>query len=855
MADKDHLKEFPDVIEKLSAPKKLSAFEKERLAAEEKRRREQAETAAALREFEDSFGQDDDDDDFDGFPASARGPGAARGGDRGGGGYAYDRAASRGGYGGAARSGPGSLGPPPSLKRKRALDELREQQEIRREQQAFENEYSLGRGSRREGPTALQQSREDQGEEEVDGEDVAPRPTVQLSSLPPDTTEAQVRLMLNGLLKVHSVFVQTVYGPAKLSMSAVAALDYDTSTSQIDSAVSALRDRYLGCGYRLSISRHLSSTALQPGAPLATSASVEPFGAERINREHPRGGYSMRNAPPPSEFAPPDSYGGPARRAGPQAFATVVVQPPADIGLIRAIHVLAERLLSEPDPQQALEIEAALMATPSVQKDERFAFLFDSQSPAGVYYRYLLWNDDDDFQIIQEQKRVGRAPERIFGDIPIDWNIPQGEVPFADLSRLGDVLDHLNYVSSDEDSDDGEERRYYNRGRQEGEGPAVHSDRKHLTPLQLAKFAWLLSRMPSSQAKLRLADVAAVSHFAIHNAGAGAEEIVDMLVLNVEKPFSLTQCATFDREDPSQEDEDMYEPDEKLPSIEAAPAADGFVKKEQDTDPSQMKLVALYLINDVLHNSSTAGVRNAWKYRQLFETAFRCQKTFRNLGALGKELGWGRMKEEQWRNKIRVLFEIWEHNSVFATDVFDALKRDFFEQPSEEVETGHPDRKGRAPSALGPKHLAKFKRVDGTASPAPSVSPAPGSRPTALEGTPLEVLDRVSGAPLEDVDGTPLDDVDGAPLDDDDGAPMDDVEAVLPDHVPMNGVDDPSPAAPDTDHHTSMEIDPPIEMQPLEKVPATTGFSLKASVPSKSALLETQRKRPAEDMFADSDEE
>ncbi|EME77376.1 uncharacterized protein MYCFIDRAFT_179947, partial [Pseudocercospora fijiensis CIRAD86] len=79
MAEEENPKEFPDVKDKLCAPKKLSAFEKERLAQEEKRRREHAEAAAALKDFEDSFGGNDDDD-YDGFPMGARGNyGAPRG--------------------------------------------------------------------------------------------------------------------------------------------------------------------------------------------------------------------------------------------------------------------------------------------------------------------------------------------------------------------------------------------------------------------------------------------------------------------------------------------------------------------------------------------------------------------------------------------------------------------------------------------------------------------------------------------------------------------------------------------------------------------------------------------------------
>ena len=52
MAEEDDVQQFPDVKDKLAAPKKLSQFEKDRQVAEAKRRKEEEENAAALREFE-----------------------------------------------------------------------------------------------------------------------------------------------------------------------------------------------------------------------------------------------------------------------------------------------------------------------------------------------------------------------------------------------------------------------------------------------------------------------------------------------------------------------------------------------------------------------------------------------------------------------------------------------------------------------------------------------------------------------------------------------------------------------------------------------------------------------------------
>lgn len=803
MASDDAPEQFPDVSQKLNAAKKLSAFEKERQAQEEKRRREKAETDAALKQFEDDFGGGGDvEDQFDGFPASVTPRGS---------GNAHEYGA--GPPSGPRRAGPGTLGPipgppPPSLKRKRALDELREQQEARREQQALADEYSETALSKR------QDQHRDQAQED-EQEDVAPRPTIQLSSLPPATTADDVKMLLRDHLEVHSVHFQQPTGPAstsRKSLTAIATLSSETSTSQIDTVVSTLKDKYLGFGFHLSLSRHLSSTALLPTLSVGPNAtSAEPFGAEKpIKNDSSRA--SMRHAPPPGQFAPPDSFEAVNRGTQPSTNAKVVVQPPQDIKTIRAIHVLADRLLSEPDSDRALELEAMLMALPEVQEDERFSFLYDSKSAAGVYYRYLLWNDTDETDTTR-----GPRVERIHDDVLIDWTPPNRELPFADLAKLGEALDHPEYESSEEDSEDGE-ARHFNSGRREGEAPPQRVGKKRLTPLQLAKFAWFLSRMPSSQAKLRMSEVADVTNFAINNAGAGAEEVVDMLVLNVERPFTNTQCAKYEDEDVSQDEDDVYEPDEELPTIDYMPATDDVGKRKEGEDPSQAKLVALYLINDILHNSSTAGVRNAWKYRQLFENAFRKQGTFVHLGRLEKELSWGRMKSEQWRNRIRALFEIWENGSVFATDVFEALKKDFFEQPVGGNEaTDEAEKREKITIDMG-----KFKRIDGTGSPAASASPVvmPVAQPEVVQPDRKFALYSAQGS----AGGLGV--------------------AATPDN---NAGQRAKPM--DTDEQQ-------VKPAPVEEAATKPSFSLKASGAVKpQAVPEPRRRKQAEDMFADSDEE
>ncbi|KAK1061716.1 hypothetical protein LTR74_010845 [Friedmanniomyces endolithicus] len=847
MAGEEAIKEFPDVNHKLAAPKKLSAFEKERQAADEKRRRAEAEDAAALKAFQDSFGGDGDDPlaaavRARGPPAGPRGGVGGVGG--GGGGYGGpDRGSGMPPMG--PRSGPGSLGvgqgtAPPSLKRKRALDEMREAQEARREQALLGDESARGHGS-------LAYS-----VHEVDHEDEAPRPTVRLANLPPDITNEKVEALLKGHLKVHSVNIVPPTGAgdlAKLSLTAVTSLAAETSTSQIDAAVSALKDRYLGGGFYLLISRHLSSSALHPSmAGSSMSTSIEPFGAEKP-KEPPRG--SMRNAPPPSDrrgFAPPDQFDHPSRGtygtpARPEAVVNVNV--PLDITTIRAIHVLVERLMTEPDPQRAMKTEALLMAMPDVQHDERFAFLYNSRSPAGLYYRYLLWGPDDP----SERNRHAKGPERIHDDMVMEWAPPQTQVPFLDLTSLADVVTDIDYVSSDEESDDeGGERRFYDN--RDADGPFESNKKEHLNPVKRARLVHLLARLPNSNARLRKGDIARVTNFAINHAGQGAEEIVDLLLLNVEKPFCYSLAAKYEAEVDSQDSEKSdYEPDDRLPTLDGGVGTPGTGarspkddsskptldlsrerEKESTDDPSTAKLIALYTISDILSASSTAGARNAWKYRQLIETGFKSHKTFERLGALEKSLGWGLLRAEQWKRRVGGVLGIWEGWSVFGGEVLAGLRREFAEGSVEEVEEEVKKEGQRRGQEEGWK--GRFRRIGGDGASGGSSPAAPAVQAVeSVIGAPM--AEDVDGAPMNDeIDGAPMEDVDGQAMDEDvDGAPMDDMVS-----APLNNesvVDEAPPAT--------------VPVTPVAAALTTTA----TSVPKPSG---PKRRMRAEDMFA-SDEE
>lgn len=664
MADSGAAPEFPNVSSKLAAPKKLSAYEKSKQAREEKQQRAKAEDEAALRAFQDDF-------DITEEPAG-RGWRAAAPAWQGSDG-SLDRREPPGRAGRyVPRSGPGSLGPPPgpppNLKRKRGLDEIRESRQIQMEDDDFMDEH-LGTNTSRQEPGS--------GRRNVSTEDIEALPAVQLTNLPPQMREDDIIDILNGKLDIHSIEmigVPDVESNELISNSAIVRCASTITHAQIDTVSNSLSGQYLYCGYFLAIKRYVSSNF----ATLTNASPDEynPFGAQKPLAEKP-GRIDMRHAPPPGSFAPPTAFGGSRgmndsdEEDEEEVEKIVNVKLPTDPGTIRAIHVVVDRLLSEPDSARALEIEAMFMALPDVERDKRFAFLYDSTSAEGIYYRYLLWGESA--ETISATQHPG-LERRIFEDDFTVWRDHDTRLPFSDLTELADIRSHADY-NSDDDSADGypdEDDELDDMDHNADAGP-----QQTLSPMWKAKFAWVLATSPKSTTYLTRSDVAAVTYYATTYANAAGDEVVNLMLMNLEKPFSLTSCATLD-------DATHDQPDNSLPPEDGLPIATTEVeemnpapRKPNEDDIGQAKLVALYLISDVLGSSKTGGLKGAWRYKQLFEDAFIAHKTFERLGQLDKEQGWGRLRQDKWRRSVSVVLDCWQSWDVFPRDVLHSFKEKF----------------------------------------------------------------------------------------------------------------------------------------------------------------------------------
>ncbi|WYZ43539.1 hypothetical protein EsH8_VI_001238 [Colletotrichum jinshuiense] len=764
MSSTKNLVEFPDVEAKLQKPSKQSAFEKQRAEAEAKKAREAAETAAVYQDFVKSFDHDDDDavaGRFGSMP-SQRAPQKAPGF---GGTPLGGAAASRRHFGASAlksgpgslgpvassKSGPGSLGPPlGSFGRKRGFDAYRQERD---------RDGRLG-WEEREEPMSVAKvfnNSDDEDEANTDSraqEMAVARPTLRLSQLPPGTSPAFIKSLVPKSLTVENVKILPLVGTSGTERKcavAIVTLSQDTPATDIDAAVSSLQNRYLGFGFNLSLHRHLSSAVATATASTlgGTSASSQPFGAKPVAQQATPGNATTQHAFHRG-FAPPTSYGpnvgGPINRS---SILHVPVKPPNDVKMLQLINKTIESVL-----EHGVEFEALLMSRPEVQREEKWAWIWDARSEGGIWYRWRIW------EIVtgsSAQRNKGRYLPLFDGSHA--WKAPDKGLPFEFVTKIDEFVSDSEYNSSDDEDFDGDNRENQNQG--------PEAEATFLNPLDKAKLTHLLSRLPTTLSKIRKGDIARVTTFALTHASRGAEEVVDMIVTNVERPFALTaanpEFQSSNKEKGRQRDDS--EPCDPEPEEKA---------DKEGPDTSGASLVGLYVVSDILSASSSSGIQRAWRYRQIFEGALKERKTFEGLGLMAEKLNWGRMRAEKWKRSVGLVIGLWEGWCVFPTESHELFANSFENPPSLKTQEQIEDDAAKR---------SKWKLVE---APTPNTDVAITVTPdnNAPEKSTADVEEDVEGEPLdeEDVAGEPMeeDDVLGEPMSEEDveGEPMadDDVE-------------------------------------------------------------------------------
>jgi U2-associated protein SR140 len=408
----------------------------------------------------------------------------------------------------------------------------------------------------------------------------------------------------------------------------------------------------MGYGFWLNIVRHLSSTVAgtTPGIPNVNNSS-NPFGAKVLRQVGPAGSMG-RGGPHRGGFAPPSNFAPPGRSHTPlQGRFQVHVQPPQDLKVLRLIHRTIESLLTH-----GPELEALLMSKDEVRMDPKFAWLWDARSPAGVYYRWKLWEIVTGFAIDKPYTPTVDIFEATLPGGNAVWIPPKKPLKYEWAGSLKDVVEDYDFMSDELDEDDSDhEDNDDDRpvGLAGGEGKKA---RGYLGVLERAKLIHLVARVPTQSTKVRRGDVGRVMAFAMEHAEGGmGEEVVDILVSNVLRPLAYTKVTRMDN------DSDTEGSDVESGKREEA---------QGKPDTSSAKVVGLWLVSDVLSNSSL-GVRAAWRYRQLFDNTLRERKVFEHLGEIYRESGWGRMKAEKFRRMVvEGVLEGWEVRHCFPADMF-----------------------------------------------------------------------------------------------------------------------------------------------------------------------------------------
>ena len=363
------------------------------------------------------------------------------------------------------------------------------------------------------------------------------------------------------------------------------------------------------------------------------------------------------------------------------------------------------------------------MSRPQIQREEQWAWLWNPRSQGGVYYRWRLWEILTKSKTGQQSDGYGMRSGKIaLFEGQSQWIAPEDNLKFEFTTRIEEFVSDDDYNSSDEEDEEdrgGLARRHndHNLGANAIESTADANDGLgYLNPLAKTKLVHLLSRLPDTNAKLRKGDVARITGFAIEHAGAGANEVAQIVTRNVIQPFSRQQR---DEQDEGSGDE----------------VGDNSVEIQDRKDTSSASMVGLFIISDILSSSASAGVRHAWRYRSLFETTLRQQKVFEKLGRLDRDLSWGKLKWEGW--------------CVFPQTSQEEFVNLFLNPPLSEKErfAAEAEEKRKEEETRKSKVINKWRSVD------------------------VEDSGDVS---VNDVDGTPLADDD----DDIEGTTMDDVELI-----------------------------------------------------------------------------
>lgn len=510
-----------------------------------------------------------------------------------------------------------------------------------------------------------------------------------VSNLPPGTDALKVEQLFADHKSLNIVKVEKIppSGPAtnggpegRPSVSYKVTFSQDANARDLDDAMNKMNDKkYMGRGYYLHLDRYLGSRSM------TKEQQKLPFGARWVAPDTSKG------------YAPTAELTGASGRAqgrDDRERLVVTAYPPPDAPTLRLIHTTVEGVI-----KGGMEFEAALMEDKRVQTEERFAWFFDQRHPLNRYYRWRL------YQMVCGH---GKTNVEIFRGMG-EWEGPAEPLPDEFACRL----EHLDPDAMDAEGDD-EDVGVRRMPRAVESYPGyVDSGNGILSVRSRAMLMWFLTTIPFG-APLN-EEIAPLSAFAIDHATEGMDEVIQLIISNVIRPFSLTEANP--KYNLSNED------------------ADADSKRRRYLNHATLN--ALRIVSDICFTTHKAGGKS-WKYRDAIGTELRERGVFEYLDTVPQQLQLGRTSEAQFRSDVNKVVEAWKEEILFTPDILDQFDNAFNwrkkQKEKEEQERKQAERRA-AKAKISTEASVSGMQVDGAADDAMQIDVDDASKRKEVENT------------------------------------------------------------------------------------------------------------------------
>ncbi|KAF2464745.1 uncharacterized protein BDR25DRAFT_307067 [Lindgomyces ingoldianus] len=442
-----------------------------------------------------------------------------------------------------------------------------------------------------------------------------------LSQLPPDTTNRTIEALFSKypslkINKIENFNPDVPDRPRSLRprntdrtcSTVIVTFDKTAEKSELDKAIKGLDTReYMGEGYWLTIDEYVQDGLVRP------SNTGDAFDAKIFTQiDHERRNKQLGG------YAPPEALGGHAVQA-PQFRGErwlVNVSRPKDIHRLRLIHATAEKVV-----QGGEELEAALMQDPRTIHDPRFAFLWDNKHPEHLYYRsrirqLLDEGPPDSFPMFRNSFVEAETAS---------WELQEDPLPFEAATQITDLKADYDQQAS-----------------------------QSMNPFARAQLVFLLSSLPTSTGQFTKAAAASVTKFANdyagenHRAGDAMDEVIDLLVTNILRPFSL-----IERTDPTE--------------AEVRDAA----------------VISFWVATDVMLAHYPVETPTPWLYKRELGTQIVRRGALKHLANIPNTLAMGRLSAERYKSQIKGALELWK-DSMLDEEIRKEIEALFFKDDREE---------------------------------------------------------------------------------------------------------------------------------------------------------------------------